>query len=445
MTELQADKLVTQMDYARAGQITPQMKEVAEREHREPEYIRERVADGRIAIPANIVHIKKGMRAFGVGEGLSTKVNVNLGISGDKADAAEEWKKVKIAEDLGADAIMDLSSSGKTRKFRQQLIDETPLMVGTVPMYDAIGYMEKPLVKLTKDDLLATVRAHAEDGVDFVTIHAGINRSVIKTFKETGRLMNIVSRGGSLLFGWMEVTGNENPFYEFYDEVLDICHEYDVTISLGDSCRPGCLYDANDATETAEIIELGKLAVRAWKRGVQVMIEGPGHMAIDEIAANMKMEKRLCHNAPFYVLGPLVTDIGVGYDHITAAIGGAISASAGADFLCYVTPSEHLCLPDAQDVRDGLIATKIAAHAADIAKKVPHARDEDDRMGQARRKLDWEEMWKHALDPERARERYESSPAATEGTCTMCGKMCAVRTVNKVFEGTTIDLGMDDE
>ncbi len=440
MTELQADKLVTQMDYARAGQITPQMKEVAEREHRDPEYIRERVADGRIAIPANIVHIKKGMRAFGVGEGLSTKVNVNLGISGDKADAAEEWKKVKIAEDLGADAIMDLSNSGKTRKFRQQLIDETPLMVGTVPMYDAIGYMEKPLVKLTKDDLLATVRAHAEDGVDFVTIHAGINRSVIKTFKETGRLMNIVSRGGSLLFGWMEVTGSENPFYEFYDEVLDICHEYDVTISLGDSCRPGCLYDANDATETAEIIELGKLAVR-----VQVMIEGPGHMAIDEIAANMKMEKRLCHNAPFYVLGPLVTDIGVGYDHITAAIGGAISASAGADFLCYVTPSEHLCLPDAQDVRDGLIATKIAAHAADIAKKVPHARDEDDRMGQARRKLDWEEMWKHALDPERARGRYESSPAATEGTCTMCGKMCAVRTVNKVFEGTTIDLGMDDE
>ncbi len=445
MTEQQTDNLVTQMDYARAGQITPQMKEVAEREHRDPEYIRERVADGRIAIPANIVHIKKGMRAFGVGEGLSTKVNVNLGISGDKADAAEEWKKVKIAEDLGADAIMDLSNSGKTRKFRQQLIDETPLMVGTVPMYDAIGYMEKPLVKLTKDDLLATVRAHAEDGVDFVTIHAGINRSVIKTFKETGRLMNIVSRGGSLLFGWMEVTGNENPFYEFYDEVLDICHEYDVTISLGDSCRPGCLYDANDATETAEIIELGKLAVRAWKRGVQVMIEGPGHMAIDEIAANMKMEKRLCHNAPFYVLGPLVTDIGVGYDHITAAIGGAISASAGADFLCYVTPSEHLCLPDAQDVRDGLIATKIAAHAADIAKKVPHARDEDDRMGQARRKLDWEEMWKHALDPERARERYERSPAATEGTCTMCGKMCAVRTVNKVFEGTTIDLGMDDE
>ena len=438
-------KLVTQIDFARAGQITPQMKEVAEREHRDPEYIRERVADGRIAIPANIVHIKKGMRAFGVGEGLATKVNVNLGISGDKADAAEEWKKVKIAEDYGADAIMDLSNSGKTRQFRQQLIDETPLMVGTVPMYDAIGYMEKPLVKLTKDDLLEVVRAHAEDGVDFMTIHCGINKSVIKTFKETGRLMNIVSRGGSLLFGWMEVTGNENPFYEFYDEVLEICHEYDVTISLGDSCRPGCLYDSNDATETAEIIEPGKLCQRAWAAGVQVMVEGPGHMALDEIAANMKLQKRLCHNAPFYVLGPLVTDIGVGYDHITAAIGGAISASSGADFLCYVTPAEHLCLPNAQDVLDGLMATKIAAHAADIAKKVPHARDMDDKMGQARRKLDWDAMWKCALDPVTGKKRYEESPAATEGTCTMCGKMCAVRTVNKVFEGTTIDLGMEDQ
>lgn len=437
-------KLITQIDFARAGQITPQMKEVADREHRDPEYIRERVADGRIAIPANIVHIKKGMRAFGVGEGLSTKVNVNLGISGDKADAAEEWKKVKIAEDFGADAIMDLSNSGKTRQFRQQLIDETPLMVGTVPMYDAIGYMEKPLVKLTKDDLFEVVRAHAEDGVDFMTIHCGINKSVTKTFKETGRLMNIVSRGGSLLFGWMEVTGNENPFYEYFDELLEICHEYDVTISLGDSCRPGCLYDSNDATETAEMIELGKLCKRAWAAGVQVMVEGPGHMALDEIAANMKLQKRLCHNAPFYVLGPLVTDIGVGYDHITAAIGGAISASSGADFLCYVTPAEHLCLPNAQDVLDGLMATKIAAHAADIAKKVPHARDMDDKMGQARRKLDWDAMWKCALDPVTGKKRYEESPAATEGTCTMCGKMCAVRTVNKVFEGTTIDLGMED-
>ena len=427
---------ITQMDFARAGKITSQMRTVAEHEGRDPEYIRERVARGTIAIPANIRHIDRGLTPRGVGEGLSTKVNVNLGISGDKADAAEEWKKVGIAINRGADAIMDLSNSGKTRAFRQQVIDECPLMVGTVPMYDAIGYMEKPLVELTAEDLLEVLRVHAEDGVDFVTVHAGINRSVVKTFKETGRLMNIVSRGGSLLFGWMEVTGNENPFYEF----LKICHEYDVTISLGDSCRPGCLYDANDAMETAEMIELGKLTKRAWDAGVQVMVEGPGHMAIDEIAANIKLQKRLCHNAPFYVLGPLVTDIGVGYDHITAAIGGAISASAGADFLCYVTPAEHLCLPDAHDVLEGLMATKIAAHAADIAKGVPGARDADNRMAQARRKLDWEEMWKYALDPQTARERYEASPAATKGTCTMCGKMCAVRTVNKVLEGTTIDL-----
>ena len=378
---------MTQIDAARSGIITPEMEQVAKDEFRDPEFIRAGVAAGRIAIPANKLH--KDIRAVGVGEGLRTKVNVNLGISGDKADAAEEWKKVKIAEDFGADAIMDLSNSGKTREFRRQLVEETPLMVGTVPMYDAIGYMEKPLVKLTKDDLLETIRAHAEDGVDFMTIHAGINRSVVKTFKETGRLMNIVSRGGSLLFGWMEVTGNENPFYEYYDEVLEICHEYDVTISLGDSCRPGCLYDSNDATETAEMIELGKLTKRAWDAGVQVMVEGPGHMALDEVAANMKLQKRLCHNAPFYVLGPLVTDIGVGYDHITAAIGGAIAASSGANFLCYVTPAEHLCLPDAKDVLDGLMATKIAAHAADIANKLPHALDEDNRMAEARRKLDW--------------------------------------------------------
>ncbi|MCI6547175.1 MAG: phosphomethylpyrimidine synthase ThiC [Coriobacteriaceae bacterium] len=254
-----------------------------------------------------------------------------------------------------------------------------------------------------------------------------------------------MSRGGSLLFGWMEVTGQENPFFEHFDEVLEICHAYDVAISLGDSCRPGCLYDANDATETAEMIELGKLTQRAWDAGVQVMIEGPGHMAIDEITANVTMQKRLCHRAPYYVLGPLVTDVGVGYDHITAAIGGAISASAGADFLCYVTPAEHLCLPDAHDTLEGLMATRIAAHAADIAKHIPGARDADNAMAQARRKLDWDAMWDCALNAETARARYEASPAATADTCTMCGKMCAVRTVNKVLEGTTIDLGLDEE
>ena len=434
---------MTQIDAARRGEITPQIAQVAKDEFRDPEFVREGVAAGRIAIPANINH--PNLRACGVGEGLRTKVNVNLGISGDIQDAPQEWEKVAIAEKYGADAIMDLSNSGKTRVFRRQLIEKTPLMVGTVPMYDAIGYLETPLVKLTGDDLLRVVRAHAEDGVDFMTIHAGFNRRVLDTFMETGRLTNIVSRGGSLLFGWMMTTGKENPFYERFDEVLEICHEYDVTISLGDACRGGSTYDATDASEVAELVELGKLTKRAWDAGVQVVVEGPGHMALDEVAANMKLQKRLCHNAPFYVLGPLVTDIAPGYDHITAAIGGAVAASTGADWLCYVTPAEHLRLPDANDVREGLVATRIAAHAADIAKGVPHARDIDNKMSAARRRVDWDAMWECALDPERAQEILAQAPPSEDGTCTMCGKMCAARTVNRIMEGLTIDLGEDEK
>ena len=430
-------KLVTQIDFARAGQITPQMKEVAEREHRDPEYIRERVADGRIAIPANIVHIKKGMRAFGVGEGLSTKVNVNLGISGDKADATEEWKKVKIAEDFGADAIMDLSNSGKTRQFRQQLIDETPLMVGTVPMYDAIGYMEKPLVKLTKDDLFEVVRAHAEDGVDFMTIHCGINKETAKKFKRNRRLMNIVSRGGSIIFAWMEMTGEENPFFQYFDEILDICREYDVTLSLGDACRPGCLQDATDASQIEELITLGELTKRAWEKDVQIMIEGPGHMPLNQIAANMEIQKTLCHGAPFYVLGPIVTDIAPGYDHITSAIGGTVAAMNGASFLCYVTPAE---LPDVDDVKEGIIAARIAAHAADIAKGVPHAMDWDNEMAVARKKLDWNAMFDLAIDPEKARRYRESSRPEKEDTCSMCGNFCAVKNMNRILDGEIVSI-----
>ena len=432
----------TQMDAARKGIVTPQMETVAKKEYRTVEEIRQLVAEGKVAIPANKHH--ECLNPEGIGSMLRTKINVNLGVSRDCKDYNIEMQKVMSAVNMGAEAIMDLSSHGNTQPFRQKLTHECPVMIGTVPVYDSVIHYQRDLATLTAQDFIDVVRLHAEDGVDFVTLHCGITRKTIEQIRKHKRKMNIVSRGGSLLFGWMEVTGNENPFYEFYDEVLEICHEYDVTISLGDSCRPGCLYDSNDATETAEMIELGKLCKRAWAAGVQVMVEGPGHMALDEIAANMKLQKRLCHNAPFYVLGPLVTDIGVGYDHITAAIGGAISASSGADFLCYVTPAEHLCLPNAQDVLDGLMATKIAAHAADIAKKVPHARDMDDKMGQARRKLDWDAMWKCALDPVTGKKRYEESPAATEGTCTMCGKMCAVRTVNKIFEGTTIDLGMED-
>lgn len=434
---------ITQIDYARAGIVTEQMRAVAAKEGICAENVREAVAAGRIAIPANIHHASLDPEGVGScldGVPLRTKVNVNLGISGDLADEEEEWRKVDVALELGAEAIMDLSNSGKTRAFRRALIERSPAMVGTVPMYDAIGYLEKALIDITPDDFLEVIRAHAEDGVDFVTVHAGMNRRVIDSFKETGRLTNIVSRGGSLIFAWMEATGNENPFYEFYDDVLAILHEHDVTISLGDAMRPGSIYDASDAAQIAELIEIGKLTQRAWDAGVQVMVEGPGHMALDEIAANMKMEKRLCHEAPFYVLGPLVTDIAPGYDHITAAIGGAIAASSGADFLCYVTPAEHLRLPDARDVREGLVATKIAAHAADIAKGVPGARDRDNRMSDARRRVSWSEMFDLALDPQRAREFYESAPPVTEGTCTMCGKMCAMKTVNDLMDGLTVSI-----
>ncbi len=434
---------MTQIDAARAGICTPEMKAVAAKEYKTPEEIRDAVAKGSIAIPSNINHTT--LDPEGVGEGLRTKVNVNLGISGDLMDEEMELEKARIALELGAEGIMDLSNHGKTREFRRKLLAMSSAMIGTVPMYDAIGYLEKPLIGITAQDFLDVIRAHAEDGVDFVTVHAGMNRRVIESFKETGRLMNIVSRGGSLIFAWMEATGNENPFYEHYDEVLEILHEYDVTISIGDAMRPGCTYDASDAGQIAELIEIGKLTKRAWDAGVQVMVEGPGHMALDEIAANMKMEKRLCHNAPFYVLGPLVTDIAPGYDHITAAIGGAVAASSGADFLCYVTPAEHLRLPDANDVREGLVATKIAAHAADIAKGIPHARDIDNRMSDARRRVDWEEMFSLALDPEKPRKYFESAPPSNEGTCTMCGKMCAVRTVNTIMDGLVIDLGDEME
>lgn len=430
---------ITQIDAARQGIITDAMKRVAEKERKTPEEIRARVAAGTIAIPANINH--KNLDPEGVGTGLRTKVNVNLGISGDLIDPEVELEKVRVALELGAEGIMDLSNHGKTQEFRKQLLEMAPVMIGTVPMYDAIGYLEKALISITPQDFLDVVRRHAEDGVDFVTIHAGMNRRVIESFKETGRLMNIVSRGGSLIFAWMEATGNENPFYEYYDDVLEILHEYDVTISIGDAMRPGCGYDATDAGQIAELIEIGKLTKRAWDAGVQVMVEGPGHMAIDEIAANMKLQKRLCHDAPFYVLGPLVTDIAPGYDHITAAIGGAVAASSGADFLCYVTPAEHLRLPDVNDVREGLVATKIAAHAADIAKGIPGARDRDNRMSDARRRFDWEEMFDLALDPVKPREYFESAPPTNEESCTMCGKMCAVRTVNTIMDGLVIDLG----
>ena len=375
----------------------------------------------------------------GIGGGLRTKINVNLGISGDCNRYDMEMQKVDLALQFGAEAIMDLSNYGKTNTFRRELIAKSPAMIGTVPMYDAIGYLEKDLLEITPEDFLRVVRAHAEEGVDFMTIHAGINRRAVESFMRDKRRMNIVSRGGSLLFAWMMMTGKENPFYEHYDEVLEILREYDVTISLGDALRPGCIDDSTDAGQVAELIELGSLTERAWAKDVQVMVEGPGHMAMNEIAANMRLEKRICHEAPFYVLGPLVTDIFPGYDHITSAIGGAIAAANGADFLCYVTPAEHLRLPDANDVKEGIIASRIAAHAADIAKGVPHARDLDNQMAEARHKVDWEAMFQIAVDPDKARAYFESTPPSDRHTCSMCGKMCAVRTTNLILEGKKVE------
>ena len=426
----------TQMDAAKHGIITPQIATVAEKENRTPEWVRERVAAGTIAIPANVHHTS--LSAEGIGDGLRTKINVNLGISGDAKDYELEMNKVKMSVEMGAESIMDLSNYGKTHDFRKKLIDYSPAMIGTVPMYDAIGYLDKDLLDISADDFLRVVEAHAKAGVDFMTIHAGINRRAVEAFRREGRRMNIVSRGGSLLFAWMMMTGNENPFFERYDDVLEILREHDVTISIGDALRPGCLDDSSDAGQISELIEIGHLTERAWAADVQVLVEGPGHMAMNEIAANMAMEKRICHGAPFYVLGPLVTDIAPGYDHITSAIGGAIAAANGANFLCYVTPAEHLRLPDLDDVREGIMASKIAAHAADIANGLPGARDRDNAMADARHKLDWEAMFQVALDPDKARRYYESTPPAERHTCSMCGKMCAVRTTNLILEGKEV-------
>ncbi len=433
-------KYSTQMEAARMGIVTPELEAVAKKENRSVEELLPLMASGKMVIPANVNH--KSLDPNGVGSMLKTKINVNLGISRDCKDYDIEMKKVMRAVDLGAEAIMDLSSHGNTQPFRQKLCAECPAMIGTVPIYDSVIHYQRDLGTLTAQDFIDVIRLHAQDGVDFVTLHCGITRKTIDQIKNGGRKMNIVSRGGSLVFAWMSMTGNENPFYEYYDEIVEICREYDVTISLGDACRPGCLADATDGCQIEELIMLGELTERAWKRDVQVMVEGPGHVPMDQIAANMKIQQTICKGAPFYVLGPLVTDIAPGYDHITAAIGGAIAAWQGAAFLCYVTPAEHLALPNVDDVHQGIIASKIAAHAADIAKGIPGARDQDDRMADARKALDWDAQWLEALDPEVAKEIRKSRMPEEDhaDTCSMCGKFCAVRSMNKALAGEVIDI-----
>ena len=428
----------TQMDAARKNIITPEMEKVAAKERMTPEEIRALVAEGKVAICANKNH--KCLDPQGVGSMLKTKINVNLGVSKDCKDYDIEMKKVMEAVNMGADAIMDLSSHGNTEPFRKKLTSECPVMIGTVPIYDSVIHYQRDLDTLSSNVFTDVVRLPPENGVDFVTLHCGITRKTIDQIKKHKRKMNIVSRGGSLVFAWMTMTGEENPFYEYFDEILDICQEYDVTISLGDACRPGCLADGSDVCQIEELVRLGELTKRAWEKNVQVMVEGPGHMPMDQIAANMKLQSTICSGAPFYVLGPIVTDIAPGYDHIVSAIGGAIAAQNGAAFLCYVTPAEHLALPNLEDVKQGIMASKIAAHAADIAKGVRGAREIDDKMADARRVLDWEAQWECAMDPETAKAIRDDRKPEHEDTCSMCGKFCAVRSMNKALAGEHIDI-----
>ena len=428
----------TQMDAARQGIITREMEAVAAEEHMEAERLRELVAKGQVCIPANRNHTC--LKPRGIGSALKTKINVNLGTSRDCMDLDVEMQKVMSAVSMGAEAIMDLSSFGDTQVFRRKLTAECPAVIGTVPIYDAVVYYHKALKKITADEWMEIARMHARDGVDFMTIHCGINQNTAQRVKACKRHTNLVSRGGSIIFAWMMLTGQENPFYERFDELLDICREYDVTLSLGDACRPGSLADAGDISQIEELVTLGELCHRAWDKDVQVMIEGPGHMPLNQIQANMEIQKTVCKGAPFYVLGPLVTDVAPGYDHITAAIGGAIAATYGASFLCYVTPAEHLRLPTLEDVKEGIIASKIAAHAADVAKGLPGAADWDYKMSDARRELDWERQFALAIDPEKARRYRAESTPEHDDTCTMCGKMCAVRNMNKILRGENVDI-----
>ena len=428
----------TQMDAARKGIVTPEMEAAAAKEDMDVKELMELMAKGQAIIPANKRHTSLSPAA--IGSRLKTKINVNLGISRDCKDMDVEVAKVNSAVAMGAESIMDLSSYGDTRTFRRRLTSECPAIIGTVPIYDAVVYYHKPLKEITSQEWLDIVKMHAEDGVDFMTIHCGINRETAGKFKRNKRLTNIVSRGGSIIFAWMEMTGEENPFYEHYDEILDICREYDITMSLGDACRPGCLKDASDISQIEELITLGELTKRAWEKDVQVMVEGPGHMPLDQIAANMKIQQTICQGAPFYVLGPLVTDVAPGYDHITAAIGGAVAAAYGASFLCYVTPAEHLRLPDLEDVKEGIIASRIAAHAADVAKGIKGAVDWDNRMSEARKKLDWEGMFELSIDPEKARRYRASAKPEKEDTCSMCGNFCAVKNMNRILDGEIVNI-----
>ncbi len=426
----------TQLNYARQGTITKEMKEAALAEGVTPEFIRDGLVAGNIIICHNVKHA--GGRPLAVGRGLRTKVNANIGTSADDLDIAKELEKARVAVRHGADAIMDLSTGGPVDEIRRAIINETSACIGSVPLYqaalDAVRTKKKAIVDMTVDDIFAGIIKHAEDGVDFITVHCGVTRATVERMKNEGRIMDVVSRGGAFTIEWMAHNNKENPLFEHFDRLLEITKEYDMTLSLGDGFRPGCLADATDRAQIHELILLGELTQRAQDFGVQVMIEGPGHMPLNQIEANILLQKRLCHGAPFYVLGPLVTDIAPGYDHITCAIGGTIAAAAGADFLCYVTPSEHLRLPTVEDVREGVVASRIAAHAADIVKGVKGAMEKDIQMARCRKKLDWEGQFALAIDPEKAKRLRAESGVADHGACTMCGEFCAYKVMDDAME-----------
>jgi phosphomethylpyrimidine synthase len=417
---------VTQLELARDGGISPQMRVVAQREGLDVEPVRQGVAGGTIVIPSNINH--HNLAPCGIGRGLKTKVNANIGTSSDFGSLETELEKLQVAIAYGADTVMDLSTGGDISTIRREIIAASPLPVGTVPIYQAgIEAIERygAIVKMSVDDLFNVIEEHARDGVDFITVHCGVTQSAISRLKEQGRVADVVSRGGAFLIGWMLYNERENPLYEYYDRLLAIAGQFDVTLSLGDGMRPGSQADATDRAQVEELLTLGELVQRGRQAGVQVMVEGPGHLPLNQIETNVQLEKAICQGAPFYVLGPLVTDIAAGYDHITGAIGGAIAAAAGTDFLCYVTPAEHLALPDPDDVKEGVIASRIAAHAGDIAKGVAGAGQWDREMSIARKRLDWEEQARLSLNPERSR-RVRSKHASASSACSMCGKYCAM-------------------
>ena len=416
---------MTQLEQAKANHITKEMKVVAKEECLEPEYIRAQVADGKIVIPCN--HKRNAKKLCGVGKGLRTKVNANIGTSSDYSEIKNELAKLCVAEEAGADAVMDLSTGGDLRAVRERVIEKSTITVGSVPIYEAAVNAVRngrSIRNMTPDSMIEAVRRHCEDGVDFITVHCGANFGVLKHLKDTKRVCGVVSRGGMFLVEWMSYHNRENPLYERYDEILAMAKEYDVTLSLGDAMRPGALADAFDRVQIYELNVLAELAQRALEAGVQVMIEGPGHVPLNQIQAQVQLQKELCKGAPFYVLGPIVTDIAPGYDHITSAIGGAIAAAAGADFLCYVTPSEHLSLPTVDDVRNGVMAARIAAHAADIAKGIKSAWEWDKKMSRMRRKRDWDGQFATCLDPERAKKIRETGKPQNQEVCSMCAEFC---------------------